>query len=62
MRAPRPGSAIPAIAGALACAAVFAVVGAVVGAGPARAQSPAADWRTASTEHFRVHYPAESEA
>ena len=29
---------------------------------PALAQSPAADWRTIETPHFRVHYPAESEA
>ena len=28
----------------------------------AAAQGPAADWRTASTEHFRVHYPQDSEA
>ena len=31
-------------------------------AAPALAQSPAADWRTIETPHFRVHYPAESEA
>ncbi|HWM91597.1 MAG TPA: LpqB family beta-propeller domain-containing protein [Thermoanaerobaculia bacterium] len=31
-------------------------------AAPAIAQSPAADWRTIETPHFRVHYPAESEA
>ena len=29
---------------------------------PARAQGPAADWRTVTTPHFRVHYPASSEA
>ena len=29
---------------------------------PALAQGPAADWRTVSTPHFRVHYPAASEA
>ena len=29
---------------------------------PALAQSPAADWRTIETPHFRVHFPAESEA
>ncbi|HEX5719997.1 MAG TPA: hypothetical protein VF179_27830 [Thermoanaerobaculia bacterium] len=29
---------------------------------PLLAQSPAADWRTIETPHFRVHYPAESEA
>ena len=29
---------------------------------PAPAQAPSADWRTLTTEHFRVHYPAESEA
>jgi hypothetical protein len=29
---------------------------------PAAAQGPAADWRTASTAHFRVHYPKASEA
>jgi hypothetical protein len=29
---------------------------------PLSAQSPAADWRTIETPHFRVHYPAESEA
>jgi hypothetical protein len=27
-----------------------------------RAQGPSADWRTLSTDHFRVHYPAPSEA
>src|SRR5436190_9675320 len=26
------------------------------------AQGPAADWRTLSTPHFRIHYPAPSEA
>ncbi|HEX3129140.1 MAG TPA: hypothetical protein VH394_17535, partial [Thermoanaerobaculia bacterium] len=29
---------------------------------PATAQGPSADWRTLETPHFRVHYPAESEA
>src|SRR5436309_7279760 len=29
---------------------------------PAPAQGPAADWRTLATPHFRVHYPASSEA
>ncbi len=29
---------------------------------PVAAIGPAADWRTASTEHFRIHYPVESEA
>jgi hypothetical protein len=29
---------------------------------PARAQGPSADWRTLPTPHFRVHYPASSEA
>lgn len=29
---------------------------------PSTAQGPLADWRTLSTEHFRVHYPVESEA
>lgn len=29
---------------------------------PVLAQSPAADWRTIETPHFRVHFPAESEA
>src|SRR3954454_5949007 len=29
---------------------------------PALAQGPAADWRTLTTPHFRVHYPAASEA
>ncbi len=29
---------------------------------PVAGQGPAADWRTASTEHFRIHYPVESEA
>jgi WD40 repeat protein len=29
---------------------------------PARAQGPSADWRTLTTSHFRVHYPASSEA
>ena len=28
---------------------------------PALAQGPSADWRTFSTPHFRVHYPAPSE-
>lgn len=28
---------------------------------PALAQGPSADWRTLSTPHFRVHYPAASE-
>jgi hypothetical protein len=31
-------------------------------AAPARAQGPSADWRTLATPHFRVHYPASSEA
>lgn len=31
-------------------------------AAPAFAQAPSADWRTVETPHFRVHYPAESEA
>jgi len=31
-------------------------------AAPASAQGPAADWRTLETPHFRVHYPAPSEA
>jgi Tol biopolymer transport system component len=30
--------------------------------GPALAQTPAADWRTITTPHFRVHYPREYEA
>lgn len=29
---------------------------------PAHAQGPSADWRTLTTSHFRVHYPASSEA
>jgi WD40 repeat protein len=29
---------------------------------PAQAQTPAADWRTIDTPHFRVHYPREYEA
>ena len=29
---------------------------------PALAQGPSADWRTLDTPHFRVHYPAPSEA
>ncbi|HEY0513668.1 MAG TPA: LpqB family beta-propeller domain-containing protein [Thermoanaerobaculia bacterium] len=29
---------------------------------PTSAQGPAADWRTLATAHFRVHYPAASEA
>jgi hypothetical protein len=29
---------------------------------PAPAQGPSADWRTLTTPHFRVHYPASSEA
>jgi hypothetical protein len=29
---------------------------------PAVAQGPSADWRTLATAHFRVHYPAASEA
>ena len=39
---------------AIACALAFAPW--------VSAQAPSADWRTASTEHFRVHYPKESEA
>ncbi len=31
-------------------------------AAPVGAQGPAADWRTGSTEHFRIHYPAAAEA
>ncbi len=38
------------------------IAGILAIAAPSSAQGPAADWRTASTEHFRVHYPAESEA
>jgi hypothetical protein len=29
---------------------------------PAAAQGPSADWRTLTTPHYRVHYPASSEA
>ena len=29
---------------------------------PAHAQGPSANWRTLTTSHFRVHYPASSEA
>ena len=29
---------------------------------PGHAQGPAADWRTLSTPHFRIHYPTPSEA
>ncbi len=42
-------------------AAAVAVLPALLGA-PAGAQGPAAEWQTAATEHFRVHYPRESEA
>ena len=31
-------------------------------AAPRGVQGPAAEWRTVTTEHFRVHYPAASEA
>ncbi len=31
-------------------------------AAPLSAQGPSADWRTITTRHFRVHYPAPSEA
>jgi hypothetical protein len=40
-------------------AAIFFI--AVILALPAVAQSPAAEWRTIRTEHFRIHYPAEYE-
>ena len=33
-----------------------------VGAPALLAQTPAADWRTITTPHFRVHYPREYEA
>ncbi|HEX9500434.1 MAG TPA: hypothetical protein VGA10_02150, partial [Thermoanaerobaculia bacterium] len=29
---------------------------------PAFAQGPSADWRTLTTRHFRIHYPAQYEA
>jgi len=38
----------------------LALVGVALAA-PAWAQGPDADWRTVSTAHFRVHYPAPSE-
>ncbi len=34
----------------------------LLAASPIAAQGPDADWRTLSTPHFRVHYPAPSEA
>ncbi len=40
----------------------FLALIALLGALPVWAQGPAAEWRTLSTEHFRVHYPVESEA
>ncbi|HEX9940904.1 MAG TPA: hypothetical protein VGG03_02710, partial [Thermoanaerobaculia bacterium] len=42
--------------------ALLVLLAALALAGPASAQGPAADWRTLSTPHFRVHYPAASEA
>jgi hypothetical protein len=35
---------------------------ALLGAGPAAAQGPSADWRTLETAHYRFHFPAASEA
>lgn len=43
----------PRFGAAAACALALAL--------PAAGQAPSADWHTASTEHFRVHYPKESE-
>jgi hypothetical protein len=39
-----------------------ALLAAVLMAPAARAQGPSADWRTLATPHFRVHYPAPTEA
>lgn len=53
----RAGSPSPArAAGLLALLALLAAGGA------GRAQTPAADWRTLATPHFRLHYPAPAEA
>ncbi len=52
MRSP----ALPAAALALAVALIS------LAAVPARAQGPDAHWKTLATAHFRLHYPAESEA
>lgn len=41
---------------------VFLLLLALVLPCPALAQGPSANWRTLETPHFRVHYPAESEA
>ncbi len=43
----------------LAAALLLAALGATL---PAAAQGPEAEWRTVETPHFRVHYPAASEA
>lgn len=57
LTSPKPASGRgAAVAFALALAFAWAA------ARPAAAQSPAAGWRTTITEHFRVHYPADSEA
>jgi hypothetical protein len=40
----------------------FAILLAALLPTPARAQGPSADWRTLTTSHFRVLYPASSEA
>jgi hypothetical protein len=53
---PQRRKLLPRLGPATVCALALAL------APPATAQGPAADWRTASTEHFRVHYPRESEA
>lgn len=52
---PHRSKLAPRLGPTIVCALAFAL------AAPAAAQAPAADWRTASTEHFRVHYPKESE-
>ena len=37
-------------------------IGAILVCAPAFAQGPSADWRTITTAHFRIHYPAQYEA
>jgi hypothetical protein len=41
---------------------ILGAVAALALASPALAQAPSADWRTAETKHFRVHYTAPAEA
>lgn len=57
-RPTRPPVLLPAVVGGLALLALTLVPG----ASPAGAQPPHAEWRTLELPHFRVHYPAASEA